>query len=61
MALVLGPFALPFAWFSKRISPVAKTIYTLVLLVIGAYFCIACYRIYQLTLQTAQGLLGSGF
>ena len=58
MAVVLGPFALPFVWLSKRISTAAKIIYSVVLGAIGVYFCIACYRIYQLTMQTAQGLMG---
>ena len=58
MAVVLGPFALPFVWLSKRISWTAKVIYSVVLGTIGVYFCIACYHIYQLTVQTAQGLMG---
>ena len=61
MALVLGPFALPFVWMSKRISMAAKIIYSVVLGLIGVYFVIACYHIYQLTWQTAQSLMGSGF
>ena len=61
LALVLGPFALPFVWMSKRISVTAKIIYSVVLCVLGVYFCIACYRIYQLTMQSAQSLLGGGF
>ena len=61
MAVILGPFALPFVWLSKRISMTAKLVYSVVLGTIGIYFCIACYRVYQLTLQTAQSLMGNGF
>ena len=37
MAFILGPLALPFVWLSKAISPVAKLIYTVVLLILGIY------------------------
>ncbi len=61
LALVLGPFALPFVWMSKRINMAAKIIYSVLLGLICVYFVIACYHIYQLTWQTAQSLMGSGF
>ncbi len=61
LALVLGPFALPCVWMSKRISTTAKTVYTVVLGLIGYYFVVACYRIFQLTQDTAQMLMGGGF
>ena len=61
MSLILGPFALPFVWLSKRISLAAKIAYSTALGLIGLYFCVACYRIYQLTLHTAQSFMGSGF
>lgn len=61
MSLILGPFALPFVWLSKRIGLAAKMAYSAALGLIGIYFAITCYRIYQLTLQTAQSFMGSGF
>ena len=61
LALVLGPFALPCVLLSKRIGPVAKIIYTLLLVLLGIYLCIACYHIFQLTVSVAQGLMGNGF
>lgn len=61
LALILGPFALPAVWTSKRIGPVAKWVYTLVLGLIGYYFIIACWNIYQLTVQSMQFLMGGGF
>ncbi|MBR4355735.1 MAG: zinc ribbon domain-containing protein [Elusimicrobiaceae bacterium] len=60
MALVLGPFALPFVLLSKRISTLSKIIYTVVLLIMGVYLVIACYHIYQLMLSFSQDLLNVG-
>ncbi len=56
MALVLGPFALPFVWLSKVISPVAKWIYSAVLLLIGYYFVVMCYQTFLAVQQTMQTL-----
>lgn len=61
LALVLGPFALPAVWTSKRISMTAKWIYTLVLGLIGYYFVIACWQVYKLSLESAKLLMGGGF
>lgn len=60
LALVLGPFALPCVWMSKRIGTTAKVIYSVILGVIGYYFVLACYRIFQLMQETTQLLLGGG-
>ena len=61
LALVLGPFALPAVWTSQRISTASKWIYTLVLGIIGYYLIVACWHIYQLSMQSMQLLMGSGF
>lgn len=61
LAFVLGPFALPCVWLSHRISLIAKLIYTVIFALIGYYFVVACYRIFQLTQLAAQELLGGGF
>jgi len=61
LTLVLGPFALPLVWTSKRIGTVAKWIYTVILVLTGIYLIKACWAIYQLTTQAAGALLGGGF
>ena len=61
LALVLGPLALPWVWLSKRMGTAAKIIYSLVLAVLGYYFVVACYRIFQLTQEAAQLMLGGNF
>ena len=61
LALVLGPFALPCVWMSKRIGLTAKIIYSIFLAATGYLLIITCYRIFQLTQETAQLLLGTGF
>ena len=53
MALVLGPFALPFVWMSKAISFSAKLLYTAVLLLLGVYLVYA--------LMQAVSLINSSF
>ncbi len=59
MGLVLGPFALPFVWFSKVIGPIAKIIYTLVLLVVGFYLVYSLVHIFTLMQQSMQLLIGN--
>ena len=59
MGLVLGPFALPFVWMSKVLSPVAKTIYTVVLLLIGFYLVYSLMHIFTLMQQSMQLLMGN--
>ena len=59
MGLVLGPFALPFVWMSKVISPAAKIIYTVVLLIVGFYLIYSLVHIFTLTQQSMQLLLGN--
>ena len=54
MAFVLGPFALPCVWFSKIISPLAKWIYSIVLLIVGYYFVLMCYQTYLTVQQMMQ-------
>ncbi len=58
MALVLGPLALPFVWMSKAISPLAKLIYTFVLVVIGFYLVYSLVHIFSMAQQSMQMLLG---
>ncbi len=58
MALVLGPFALPFVWFSKVLGPVAKIIYTALLLIFGFYLVYSLFHIFTLVQQSMQTLLG---
>ena len=58
LALVVGPFALPLVWTSKRIGMVAKILYSVVLLAMGYYLIKACVQIYQLTFQMMQGMMG---
>lgn len=47
MSLVIGPFALPLVWLSKKIGPLFKIIYTLILLVLGYIFVLMCVRVYS--------------
>ena len=61
MGLVLGPFALPFVWMSKVLSPVAKIIYTVILLVVGFYLIYSLVHIFTLTQQAMQSLMGNLF
>ena len=58
MALVLGPFVLPFVWMSKTISLVSKIIYTVLLTVFGVYLVYSLWHIFQLTQQSMQALMG---
>lgn len=58
MALILGPLALPFAWFSKVISPLAKVLYTVVLLIVGFYLVYSLVHAFSLAQQSMQMLLG---
>lgn len=60
LALLAGPFALPFVWMSKVISPVAKWIYSAVLLLIGYYFALTCYKLFLL-IQSSMSILTQGF
>lgn len=61
LMLVLGPFVLPLVWLSKRISLTAKIIYSALLVLLGYYFVVACYRIFQLTQEAAQLVISGGF
>lgn len=56
MTLVLGPFALPCVWFSRLISPTAKWIYSVILLIIGYYFVLMCYHTFMTVQQTMHTL-----
>ena len=56
MALVIGPFALPFALLSKRIGPIAKIIYTLLLLALGYFFVVMCMQAYSSVQQTLNSM-----
>lgn len=58
MALVLGPFALPFVWLSKVLSPLAKIIYTVLLLIFGFYLVYSLFHMFALVQQSMQTLLG---
>jgi len=58
MALVLGPFVLPFVWMSRVISPLAKVIYTVLFLVLGFYFIYSLMHIFTLMQQSVQMLMG---
>ncbi len=58
LALVIGPFALPCVWMSKRMSAAAKVIYSVILGIIGYFFVLACYRIFQLMQEATQFMLG---
>lgn len=59
MALILGPLAIPFVWMSKVISPLAKLIYTLVLILIGFYLVYSLVQVFSMTQQSMQMLLGN--
>lgn len=59
MGLVLGPFALPFVWMSKVLSPVAKIIYTIVFLIVGVYLIYSLVHIFTLTQQSMHLLMGN--
>ena len=54
MALVLGPLALPFVWLSKVLSPLAKLIYTLVLVLIGVYLVYGLWQAANMVNQSFQ-------
>lgn len=58
MALVLGPFALPFVWLSKAISFSAKLIYTAILLLLGVYLVYALMQAVTL-INSSLGSLGT--
>lgn len=58
MALVLGPFALPFAWMSKVISPTAKIIYTVVLVALGFYLVFSIYQAFSYMNNSLQMIMG---
>lgn len=58
MALVLGPLALPFVWMSKVISPVAKIIYTVVLLVAGFYIVFSLWKAFTYMNNSLQMMMG---
>lgn len=60
LALIAGPFALPFVWMSKKIGPAAKWIYSILLLLVGYFFVLFCYKIFLLT-QAFVSLLTQGF
>ena len=56
MALVLGPFALPFVWLSKKIGALSKIIYTLALLALGYYIFITFKSAYVTLQDTLKGM-----
>ena len=58
MALILGPFALPFVWLSKVLSPLAKLICTIVLLLVGFYLVYSLVHIFSLMQQSLNSLMG---
>lgn len=58
MTLILGPFALPFVWLSKVLSPLAKLIYTIVLLLVGFYLVYSLVHIFSLMQQSLNSLMG---
>lgn len=60
LAVLAGPLALPFVWMSKVIGPVAKWIYSAVLLLIGYYFILTCYKLFLLV-QSSMNVLMHGF
>ena len=60
LALVAGPFALPFVWMSKVIGPAAKWIYSVILLLVGYYFAVLCYKLFLLT-QASLSFFSQGF
>ena len=56
LMLVVGPFALPLVWMSKRIGLLAKIIYTVLMLIMGYYLVVACVQVYQMTFQMMQSM-----
>ncbi len=56
MALVLGPLALPFVWLSKVLSPAAKLLYTVVLVLLGTYMVYALWQAVNLINSSFQTL-----
>lgn len=58
MALVLGPFALPFVWMSKVIGPTAKIIYTVVLVALGFYLAFSIYQAFSYMHNSLQMIMG---
>jgi len=56
MSLILGPFALPFVWLSKKIHPFFKIIYTLILLAVGYFLVISCVHIYDTLKDVMKGM-----
>ena len=59
MSLVLGPLALPFVWMSKVLNPVAKIIYTVILVIIGFYLIYSLMHIFSMAQQSMQLLMGN--
>ena len=57
MALIMGPFALPFVWWSKLLGPLAKIIYTVILGITGFYLVYSVWHVFQFTQQTVQFFL----
>ena len=58
MALVLGPLALPFVWMSKVITPTAKIIYTVVLLIVGFYIVFSLWKAFSYMNNSLQMMMG---
>ena len=56
MSLVLGPLALPFVWLSKRIHPIFKIIYTLILLAMSYYIVIMFMQAYSAMQDAVKSL-----
>ena len=53
----MGPFALPFVWWSKLLGPLAKIIYTVILGITGFYLVYSVRHVFQFTQQTVQFFL----
>lgn len=51
----LGPFSLYLVWKSPLLSPVARRIYTVLILAFTALLCVACYSAYNAVRQTLIG------
>ena len=58
LMFVIGPFALPLVWTSKRMGTPAKIVYTILMLIMGYYLVVACVQMYQLTFQMMQSMTG---
>ena len=58
MAIVLGPFVLPWVWLSKQMGITAKIIYSVVLILLGAYIVWAFYTFFKFTQDMLQQMLG---